>query len=105
MTAEEIRRRREEMATAEPFQELSEIAAAFREHLGSVEAGAAKVANSILNGWHEDALNDGLVTVQEHVLDDYAKLRDELHAAIDRVMRAPLMDRPRTRAVPEPEAK
>jgi hypothetical protein len=101
MNADELKRRQAELAAARPFVELGEVCLAMREHLQSVQAGAAKVADALLYDRHESVLDSGIVTIREHVLDDYAKLRDELHACVDAVMRTPQMDRP-TSAPPEP---
>ena len=102
MTADEIRKRKEQLDAAEPFAALAEIAGAMRVHLEFVQNGAEKVADALLYARHPYALDDGLTTVREHILDDYAKLRDELHAAVDRVMRAAIMDKP---SEPAPKAE
>lgn len=100
---DEIRRERETLAAAEPFAELAETARHVITHLESVEAAADMVSKRLQR--HED---EGLVMVQafavrSHILDDYRKLADELHAAVDRVMRTSLIDKAATWTPPQPE--
>lgn len=100
MTADQIRKQRERLASAEPFAELAEAAGGMILHLAGVQDVSAQIRTALLDQI-DGALPGASSDLRNRILDDYNLCRERLHAAVDRVMRTSLMDAQPTLKTPD----
>lgn len=98
MNFDEIEAQQAKLAAAKPFAEL-EAACAAMSNLTVVLTGFASTVKGVALG-HYSNTEPTVWMLRERVLNDYAKCRDRLHAAVDAVMRTAIVD-----GAKEPEAE
>lgn len=104
MTADEIRKRKEQLDAAAPFAELAEAAAAMKSYADAVATESAIVAECTLgekqqsvrdkNGFHlrYEPMPPNGAGLHRSIVESHAALMRRLNEAVDRVMRTALMD-------------